>query len=143
MEKHIQTSRYIEHTGVIQQTDNNQVTVSISSQSACAACHAKGHCSVLDQKEKTIDVTIPNHTYQVGEEVNILMVRSQGFKALFLGYILPFLILMLTLLSVTEITGSEGLAGLLALGVLLPYYFIIFLTRNQLKKSFSFVIQKR
>ncbi len=143
MEKHIQTSRYIEHAGVVRHTQNDHVTVSIVSQSACAACHAKGQCSVLDQKEKTVDVTIPNHNYQVGEEVNVLMIRSQGFKALFLGYILPFLVLMVTLLLVTEITGKEGLAGLMALGILLPYYLVLFLTRDNIKKSFSFVIQKR
>ena len=43
------------------------------------------------------------------------------------------------MLSITE---NELLAGLTALGALLPYYLIVYLTKDKLRKTFSFSIKK-
>jgi sigma-E factor negative regulatory protein RseC len=131
----------ITHTGRINQITQTRIFVSIVSESACAACHAKGFCNVSDMKEKIIEVKNPvNGEHKTGDWVTITTKQSMGLKAVFYGYILPFIVLMATLLTTINTTGNEGLAGLLALLVLVPYYFALYLMREKLKSKFEFRI---
>jgi len=41
---------------------------------------------------------------------------------------------------VLEVTGDELLGGLAALGMLVPYYLLLYFFRERIKKSFSFTI---
>jgi sigma-E factor negative regulatory protein RseC len=55
----------------------------------------------------------------------------------FLGYLLPFLILMAVMVTTYAITGKDGLAGLLGLASLLPYYFTLYYFRDKLRSRLS------
>ena len=132
----------ISHSGIIREITNSTISVSIISESACAACHAKGFCNVSDMKEKTIEVrNTGDNDHKVGECVNLVMQRSMGLKAVFYGYVLPFLIMMATLLVTMGATDNEGLSGLFALLILAPYYFSLYLLRAKLKSKFEFRIR--
>ncbi len=131
----------IEHKGIVQKVSEEKITVGIISESACASCHAKGACTVADVQDKEIEIVRFTGTYQVGQQVVVTGQSSQGFKALFFGYVLPFLIVLITLFSLSALTHSEGLSGLIALGTLIPYYFALFLFRNRLKKILEFEIK--
>ncbi|MCB2220909.1 MAG: SoxR reducing system RseC family protein [Bacteroidetes bacterium] len=131
----------ISHSGLIQKIDDQQIYVSIVSQSACAACHAKGVCNVSELSEEIVEV--PKEAgihYEVGQNVKVSMQKSLGTHAVFLGYILPFLILLATLIIALAITGREGLSGLLALAILIPYYLFLYTMRDRLKRTFTFRI---
>jgi sigma-E factor negative regulatory protein RseC len=132
---------HISHTGRINEITRDSISISIISESACAACHAKGFCGAADSKEKVIEVKNTGiNEHKVGDCVTIVMQKSMGLKAVFYGYILPFIILMATLLGTLNATNNEGLAGLLALLVLVPYYFSLYLLREKLKSKFEFRI---
>jgi len=131
----------IEHKGIVQKISEDKITVGIISESACASCHAKGACTVADMKEKEVEITRFSGSFHVGQQVTIVGRSLQGFKALFYGYVLPFLIVIVTLIASVLITNNEGLSGILALGVLVPYYFILFLCRDRMKKIFEFEIK--
>ena len=128
------------HDGVVQQVSENKITVVIINASACSACHAKGACLASDLKEKEIDIVRFSGQYQVGQHVHIVGRPSQGLKAVFYGYLLPFLLVLATLLISISYTKSEGLAGLIALAILIPYYGFLYLFKNTLKRSFEFEI---
>lgn len=128
------------HDAVVQQVLENKITVVIINASACASCHAKGACLASDMKEKEIEIVHFSGKYHVGQHVNIIGRPSQGLQAAFYGYLLPFVLVLVTLLVSNAYTKSEGLAGLLALTALAPYYGILYLFRNQLKRSFEFEI---
>ncbi|KAB2868410.1 MAG: SoxR reducing system RseC family protein, partial [Bacteroidales bacterium] len=119
----------------------NDIRVVITSQSACASCHAKGACSASDVSEKIVVVSKSNHNYFVGETVKVLLKQSLGYKALFLGYILPLIVLLIALFSYSAFM-SESKAGLLALATLLPYYAILYFFRNKIARQFNFDIEK-
>lgn len=138
----MQNAKTIEHKGFIQSIENGLIKVSILAQSACASCHAKGGCSVSDIQDKTIDVYENSHNYKVGESVNVVLEQKLGFKALFLGYILPFIIVLISLIILTITTKNEAIAGLVSLGLLIPYYIGLNTQKEKLKKSFSFKIEK-
>jgi sigma-E factor negative regulatory protein RseC len=46
-----------------------------------------------------------------------------------------------TMITVLAISGSEGLSGLLSLGILIPYYLLLYLRRGRLKRTFTFSLQ--
>lgn len=128
------------HSGVIQEVSEKKITVSIINASACSACHAKGACLASDMKEKEIEITHFIGNYFPGQHVNIIGQQSQGYKAAFYGYLLPFLLVFGTLIISLILTHSDGLSGLLSLAILIPYYSFLYLFKNQFKNSFEFNI---
>ena len=132
----------IEHKGIVKKAESDKLIVSIITNSSCASCQVKGSCSASEIEEKEIEIRKFDEIYKAGEQVVVFFKESLGFRALFLGYLLPFLILMTVLIIATSIEFSEGIAGLLSLGSLVPYYTIIFFINKKLKKTFSFSIRK-
>ena len=131
----------IEHIGIVQKVSENSITVDIVSESACASCHAKEACISADSKNIEIEITrFSGHFYR-GQKVVITGHLSQGFKALCYGYLLPFIIIIFTLFISISITNKEGLSGIFALVILVPYYFILFLFRKKMKKVLEFEIK--
>ncbi|HOI49681.1 MAG TPA: SoxR reducing system RseC family protein [Prolixibacteraceae bacterium] len=132
----------LRHTGIVKKITSTSLIVTIVNQSACSGCHAGGACSVADMQEKEIEISRFSKNYTVGQPVTVIFRESSGFKALFLGYLLPFIVLFSTLVIASAITGNEILSGLLALAVLVPYYAILYLFRGRLKKVFKFEIEE-
>lgn len=128
------------HAGIIQEVSANKLTVIIVNASACSSCHAKGACLASDMKEKEIEIYRYSGDYHPGQHVNIVGRAAQGYKAAFYGYVLPFILVFVTLLVTISITHNDGLAGLLSLGILLPYYAALYFFRDKLKQSFQFEI---
>ena len=132
----------ITHNGIIKDIDDSYYYVSIIAQSACVSCQVKGACNVSDMQEEIIEVPISgDRVYEVEDRIEVLMEKSMGKRAVFLGYILPFLILLATLIISLNIFDDEGIAGLLAFGILFPYYAILYLMRNKLRETFVFKLR--
>ena len=134
----------IYHSGIISEINKEKILVSIISHSACASCKVKGMCNISEMKEKIVEVNPqPGVNFKVGEEVTVLMKKSLGSQAVFLAYVLPFLIMIAVLIILINLTGNEGLSGLISIAFLVPYFYIIYLLRNKFKKKFVFVIRKK
>lgn len=132
------------HTGTIIKIAANTAEVRIIQQSACGKCHAKGMCSMSDLKEKIVDVTLPSqHSFQPGQQVTVILGRKLGMKAVLLAYFLPFIFLLVTLLVVYSVTNNEAVAGLSALGIMVPYFLILSLFNKKFKKEYEFRIQEK
>jgi len=132
----------IEHKGRIETIQDNKIIVSILAVSGCASCQIKGVCSAADMQEKSIEVYDYTNQYKVGEYVNVSLRQSLGFRALFLGYVLPFTLVLFILIILTIITKNEALSGIGALSVLIPYYLILFVLKDKIRKKFTFSINK-
>lgn len=128
------------HEGVVQEVLDDKITVVIVNASACSSCHAQGACLASDMKEKEIEIRHFSGDFHPGQRVNIVGQISQGYRAAFFGYLLPFLVVFITLISVFMITGREGTAGILSLAVLIPYYAILYFFREKIRSSFDFQI---
>ncbi len=132
----------IKHEGVICRISNGIATVKLVNISACSSCHAKSACNVSEVDNKEIEVPLDDQQLSVGERISILFNNSMGVKALFFGYGLPFIIMLITLLISWAITSSETIAGLTSVLSLLPYYLLLALFRKKFQKTFSFKIEK-
>lgn len=132
----------IEHPGRIDKIENDKITVTILSQSACSTCHSKSMCTVSEMEEKTIE--IKNHEelgYKVGEQITVYMKKSLGTWAVMFGYFFPFLLVVFSLITLILITGNEGLSGLISLGLLLPYYFALHKLKDKFSRTFEFSLK--
>lgn len=132
----------IEHTGIVKSVENGQVIVNIISHPACSACLASGICDLSGQESKEIKTTYSAEV-NTGDPVTVMMQQSMGFRALFLGYLLPFLIVLTVLITLTALSVSEPLSGMAAFLSLVPYYLTIYYKKEKIGKSFSFTIKKQ
>ncbi len=132
----------IEHKGIVKKIVGKSLKVSIISTTSCASCSAKGICNVSEIEEKEVEVKEYEGEYRVGEHVKVFYRQILGFRALFLGYILPFLLIFVGLIISLLITNKEGLSGLIALSTLIPYYIVLYLRKDKINDKFSFSIKK-
>lgn len=133
----------VEHKGIVIAIDGSKISVEILNKSLCESCHAKGACTAGDIKIKNIDViTTESANYLVGENVNLVMKRYLGFKAVLIFYVIPLIILLVLLLSLSEIAVREPVSALFAVASVAIYYFIVFLSRKRFANEFVFSIEK-
>lgn len=133
----------IKHSGIVDSVEGGYVRVRILQSSACSACKVASHCNASETKEKMIDVAdVQAASYQPGDPVVVVADAAVGYRASVYGYLLPLVIMVVTLVVVLAITHSEGVAALSALGVLIPYYITIYFLREKIKNKLSFMIER-
>lgn len=136
-------SNKIKHAGVVDGVEGECVRVRILQSSACSACKVAAHCNASETKEKIIDVMDADAShYQKGDRVMVVADTAVGFRASLYGYLLPLILMVVTLVGVLAATHSEGLAAVSALGILIPYYVLLFLMRNKLRNRLSFTLER-
>lgn len=136
-------SNKIKHAGVVDGVEGECVRVRILQSSACSACKVAAHCNASETKEKIIDVMDADAShYQKGDQVMVVADTAVGFRASLYGYLLPLILMVVTLVGVLAATNSEGLAAVSALGILIPYYVLLFLMRNKLRNRLSFTLER-
>ena len=128
------------HNGIVQKFENESVTVTISAESACAGCHVKGSCSLSEKKDKTIDI-MGHYDVKKGDSVSILMKQSSGFTALFLGYLLPLIVVIAFMIIFSTLKYPELITGLAAISSLAPYYLILYMLRKRIDNKFIFSLK--
>lgn len=126
----------------MKEATSSSLIVSIVNQSACSACHAKGACTIADTARKEIEIEHSGRSFVPGQEVTVILQESQGLKALFYGYVLPFFLVLFTLITLFSVTNNEVFAGLTSLSILIPYYTTLFFFRHLLNKVFKFEVEE-
>ncbi|MFA6129223.1 MAG: SoxR reducing system RseC family protein [Bacteroidales bacterium] len=132
----------VTHEGIVELVSGSHIRVRFVAQSACAACHAKGVCSVSDSEDKFVDVESHLPGLSAGDRVEVILAQSQGLKAVWYGYGLPLVILLLVIFVLNAITGREGFSALIGLGSLIPYYLVVYLFRKRISRSIEFILRK-
>ena len=132
----------IVHSGRVVEVTPEFTTVEIVVSSACSECHAKGLCGMSEQQDKLIMVpTDPYSDYQAGDQVKVMTKMSMGMKAVWISYVIPLLILMILILSLSPVIGNEALRGLVAIAGVAIYYLVILLFKDKLSNEFVFYIK--
>jgi len=133
----------IEHNGIVVDANPSFVTVEIKRSSACGACGAKSLCNASDSGIGLIEIPVEGYElFEKGENVKVFLKRSMGFKALWISYMIPLLVLILILAAMTLIKAPELVAGLSVIGGIAVYYFLVWLLRDKLKNEFIFTLEK-
>lgn len=130
------------HTGKVVSMTPKTTTVQIVSHSACSECHAAGLCGLSEYTEKAVEVpTSPSATYGVGDEVQVVLKASMGFKAVWIAYFLPLVVLLAITLGLIAAGVPEVLSGLAGIGAVALYYLIVWIRRDRLRNEYVFMIQ--
>ena len=132
----------ISHEGIVTKITDDELEIKILAQSACAACHAKSACGMGEQAEKILTVPRPKERdFALNQKVNVRMAIGQGNKAAFLAYLIPIVLLLVVLFTCLGLGLGEGLSALISIVALVPYYIVLYLRRDKLKKKFEYTIE--
>lgn len=131
----------VKHKGVVEEVGDCRLNVKILQTSGCSSCSIKAHCSSAESKEHLIEVADANASlYQAGDEVWVIGSTSMGKLAVWYGFLLPFFVVVLALFAFTTWLQDELMAGLCALACLLPYYLVLYLSKDKMKRTFNFSV---
>ena len=136
------SSDCIDQIGIVEEVKENSILVRFQSAPACGNCMAKSICAPGSSEKNLVEIHHKDQSYTAGDSVKIFISRPMGFKALFLGYLLPFFIVIVMLVLTSIIGLSELVSGLVSLFVLLPYYFTLYLYREKVNQKFIFSVMK-
>jgi positive regulator of sigma E activity len=70
------------------------------------------------------------------------MQETQAHRAVVLGYLLPFIVLIIGLFGCYALTHIEWLSALVAFGLTAIYYFILKMFDKRLAKEFTLYVTK-
>ncbi|MBQ7269715.1 MAG: SoxR reducing system RseC family protein [Bacteroidales bacterium] len=131
----------IAHKGKIVSLTPEFTTVEIISESACGSCHAAALCGMAELQKKVLELPTRHYSsLREGDEVNLVLRRTMGFKAVWLAYVLPLVVLLAVLLGLTAAGVKELQAGLAAIAAVALYYLVLYLLRDRLRNEYSFYI---
>ena len=132
----------ISHEGIVTRITDDELEIKILAQSACASCHAKSACGMGEQAEKILTVPKPNdREFQLLQKVNVTMAVGQGNKAAILAYLVPIIVLLAALFICLGVGLGEGWSALISIAALIPYYIVLYLKRDKLKRRFEYRIE--
>ena len=132
----------VSHEGIVTQITDDELEIKILAQSACAACHAKSACGMGEQAEKILTVPRPkDQDFALNQKVNVKMAIGQGNRAAVLAYLIPIVLLLAVLFVCLGLSMNEGLAALVSIVALIPYYIVLYLRRDKLKQKFDYTIE--
>ena len=131
----------VKHDGIVSKISNHSITVALTGSVHCEACNAKMVCGASESNSKEIEVEDVSQALRLNENVEVILKKNVGLKAVFWAYVFPFILLMVTLL-VSSLYYKEWVAGLLAFAILVPYYGMLYVLRSTLKKEFQISLIK-
>ena len=79
---------------------------------------------------------------QVGEEVRVMTSLRLGYQAVWLGFVVPLLLMLAVIWTVASIQADEAVAALSGIVALIPYYILLYILRDNLKRKFTFQVEK-
>jgi len=130
----------IEHAGVVYKIEENAITVKITAHPGCASCHASDLCNASGSVDKYFTVPFQDGISK-GQNVKIVTTLSTGFRALFIGYILPLIILLGSLIVLLAAGVGEFWTSIASIAIVLFYYLIIFRFRDRIEKNINFTLK--
>ena len=128
------SSGTIRQSATVIRVDAAEIEVEVCRPEACAACKAKSVCSEGGGEGKRMTLVNDGQGYRVGEQIQLVMRRSAGLKAV---------VLVVAALLIFQATPmSDTTAALLTLGILVLYFVIIRLLRGRINNQLTIEIEK-
>ncbi|MBQ9819984.1 MAG: SoxR reducing system RseC family protein [Bacteroidales bacterium] len=135
-------AREITHKGTVLSVADGTASVGILSASSCATCQAAALCTASESSRKVVEVTLlPGQRAVPGQEVEIALRKSLGLKAVLLSYVIPLLIVLIFVVSLSEAGVNELLCGAAALVGAGAWYLVVFLFRKRLEGEYRFYLK--
>ena len=139
----------IKHEGVVTAIVSREMeqefcgvaNVQIMQRAGCEGCSVKANCSVSGGQVKNIEAKMVEDL-QIGDNVEVVITQGLAWKALLLAYILPFLVLILVVVSLDFLMSNETIVGLIGICAIAVYFIVLQFFKDKLQTSFSIVAHK-
>ena len=133
----------IKKMAVIKELKDNIATVEVQNVSACENCALAKKCQMEECKGYKIEVPVTNlNDFNIGETVYVKISEKEAFKALFLSYILPLVLVVFSLSVCMIITNDEIKSGIFSIIILIPYYLLLLLSTKRNTIPIHFKLEK-
>lgn len=134
-------ARIASHDGIVKKVRKGFVEVQIKSISACATCQAHARCGFAESKDKTVEVPTSDwQSYSEGERVTVHIDESRGMLAVWIAYVLPALLLIAAIVTLSLLHLPEWAVVLSAFAVLGLYILVLYLSRRKVESRFTLTI---
>jgi sigma-E factor negative regulatory protein RseC len=131
------------HHGVVREVGEQMVVVGIEAAGACEGCKVQGLCGLSGEHEKEITVWDKNAAeYRPGDEVVVGVGTAMALKAVLWAYIVPFLLMLAVLVTLSQAGASELVQGVATLTAVAAYYLVLWFFRKKLERDIVFKIRK-
>jgi sigma-E factor negative regulatory protein RseC len=129
------------HEGKIVSFSDNCIHVQITVNEACQNCKSKNACMIFNARDRIIDINSSNtNSYEIGEVVDVQMKTSIGLKAVLLAYVIPVIVLLVSIIIGMTLIKNDILVLLISFFLLAIYYYSIYLVRAKMKQIFTFTL---
>ncbi|MDR0994976.1 MAG: SoxR reducing system RseC family protein [Tannerella sp.] len=133
----------VNYCGTVTRVGEGKAYVSVAPKAACTGCQLQSACMTAGGKEQIIEAPVPaGLSLTAGEAVTLSCRASSEWKAAFWAFALPLLLVIAVAALFSALHWGDEKSALIALAVLPPYYLVLYLCRNILKKKFIFTITK-
>lgn len=122
--------------------EQHRVEAEMIVSSACGACKAKAVCGG-ESESRVVSAFAPHpEIFKEGDEVVISIEQIMGYKAITLSYVVPLVIMILTL-ALTHHRWGDLVAGVSALGACVLYYVVLAFFRHRVEKEIVFSVKNK
>lgn len=123
--------------------EERRVEAEMTVSGACGSCKAKAVCGGGESQTRLISAYAEHpEVYKVGDVVSISIEQIMGYKAITLSYIVPLVVMLLTLV-LTHGRYGDLVAGVSALGACALYFIILAFFRKHLEKVIVFSVRSK
>lgn len=136
---------YIDHNGRITAIDAEKktVTVTLLEEADCGACPAGKLCSNFLPDKNVVTVPVADTSeYKEGDFVAVRGTERLHRKAIMLATVIPTFAIIIVMIGIYLLTGSQLAACLSALGAMFIFFAGLYLMRHRLAHEFVFEIIK-
>lgn len=132
----------IKHLAEIIDIKGSVILANIQSQTSCASCHVQKQCAMSGCQNKIIEInTLYPQKYKIGDKITVVLDETLGWIAIFYSYILPLILVLITLFTTNTITNDEIASATYSLMILIPYYLLLSLFKRRISNKFKFKIE--
>ncbi len=130
--------------GIVRKSEGSKVWVEVVVSSACGGCAAKSMCNISEKKNEIVEAgNLTGEEFAIGEAVQIQMQETQAHRAVVLGYLLPFIVLITGLFGCYALTHIEWLSAVVAFGLTAIYYVVLKMFDKRLARQFTLYVSKK
>lgn len=134
----------IKRKGVVESTDGHRAKVRILRTSACDSCSVSDRCGTVGGKDFIVEVgDLAPYELSAGDNVIVGMTPQLGHKAVLVGFILPLLLLITALSSVSMMSDNVAAQSIVPILVVSVYYILLYTNRSKINNRFKFELYKK
>ena len=95
-----------------------------------------------EMTEKRLTVPKPDDKeFIVGQPVKIVMNTKQGNKAAVFAYLIPALLMIAKIVTLSNLNIKDWIAAIAGIGIVAIYYLVLYFFREKLRNDFKYEIR--